>query len=123
MTSSTGSGMTARVEHLDDGLERVLAILDRLYERVGDLRVEMAAVRGDIANVRALVDGVHERAEKLETAYGALVLRVNTLEERLSETRAAQPHRPIALSAGVAAGAGGVVAGLAEAIKAILAAT
>lgn len=123
VTSSTGSGTLARVEHLDDGLERVLAKLDIMFERMSDLRVELAGCRGDIANVRALVDGVHDRAEKLENAYGALVMRVNLLEAEARDMSDRQPRRPLAASAGVAAGAGGAVAAIAEIVRAIIGGT
>jgi predicted nucleic acid-binding Zn-ribbon protein len=108
------------MSEINETLERMLAKLDRLDERFGDLRVDMAALRGDIANVRGLVDGVHVRAEKIELENAAIVLRLRALEDHNAEERGAQSRRT-AVSLGAAAGGGGAVAALAEVLRTFIA--
>lgn len=110
------SGTMARVEHVTDTLDRVLATLDRLGDRIGDLRVELVACRADIANVRALVDGVHSRADKIETEHKGLAERVGQLEQEAAEHRGAHERGRMA-RVGMAAGSGGAVTAIAELVR------
>ena len=71
------SATMQRVTTLED---RVLEKLDTLTDRVADVRVEVAGLRGDLGNVRALVDGMHHRAERIEEDITALRDRVVVLE-------------------------------------------
>lgn len=104
---------------MTDAIERVLAKLERLDERVGDLRVEIVGLRGAIDNVRALVDGVHARALDLERADAELSKRVRALEDAAAEQRGAQGKRT-AVTTAAAVGGGGAVAALAEVIRAFV---
>lgn len=112
----TDSGTMARVESVTDSLERVLAKLDRLDDRVGDLRVDIVALRNAIDNVRSLVDGVHVRAAKIESEHAAVVARIAALETEAAEVRGAA-RANTAKALGAAAGGGGAVAALAEIIR------
>lgn len=132
------SGQMAKVEHVADALERVFAKLERLDERVGDLRVDIVGLRNAIDNVRALVDGVHARALDLELEHTELSKRVRVLEDahiELKATAAAaaaemrtvadstalelQTHqgRRVAVTTAAAVGGGGFVALLAEVVR------
>lgn len=132
------SGQTAKVEHIAESFERVLAKLERLDERFGDLRVDMVGLRNAIDNVRALVDGVHKRALDLETDNNELSKRIRVLEDAHVELRARaeaaatevrnvaastavelQTHqgRRVAVTTAAAVGGGGFVAALAEVIR------
>lgn len=116
------SGTHARVDHVDDMLDRVIIKLDRLDERVGDLRVDVAAMRGSLENLRQLVDGVHMRANKIEDANGRLEARVDTIERAQDEQRG-EARRTKISAVGGAAGAGGAIAVVAEVIRALVGAS
>lgn len=102
-----------------DPFERILAKLDRLDDRVGDLRVDMVALRTAIDHVRSLVDGVHARANKIEADYTEMARRVRDLEDLAAEQRGAQGRRT-AVTTAAAVGGGGAVAALAEVIRAFV---
>lgn len=109
----------ARVESVTDGLERVLTKLDRVDDHIVDLRVRMVEITAALANVRALIDGAHARAAKLEADALALVERVRTLEDELVERRGTASRRTAA-TVGAAVGGGGAVAALAEVVRAMI---
>jgi chromosome segregation ATPase len=113
----TGSGDHVRVEAMADSFERVLAKLERLDERVGDLRVDIVGLRNAIDNVRALVDGVHARAAALEIDNAEMSKRIRALEDLAAEQRGASGKRT-AVTTAAAVGGGGAVAALAEVIRA-----
>ena len=138
----TESGTHVRVDAVAESLERVLAKLDRLDERFGDLRVDMVGLRNAIDNVRALVDGVHKRALDLEIEHADMSKRVRLLEDAAIEMRATAAAAAVeacdvaestarseiqegrgkrtAVTMGAAVGGGGAVAALAEVIRAFV---
>jgi chromosome segregation ATPase len=115
----TGSGDHVRLETTLDAFERVLAKLERLDERVGDLRVDIVGLRNAIDNVRSLVDGVHARAAALEIDNAEMSKRLRALEDSAAEQRGAASRRTTTTVA-TAVGSGGLVAALAEAIRAFV---
>lgn len=117
------SSTSVRVETIEDSLSRVLAKLDTLSDRVGDLRVTMAEIRADVANVRALVDGVHSRADKIEVAHAEVVKRIDELEKEQAERRGADKSegrsRALAAAGSGAAGSGALY-GVIELLRGML---
>lgn len=126
----TDSGMHARAEALSDTLERVLSKLDRMDERQRDHELtvvrDIATLRGDVANVRALVDGLHARATTVDAEVVTLRERVSQLETKAdqladeSKGHHRKAKRTMLASTSMAAGSGGLVAGVIEVIKAVL---
>jgi chromosome segregation ATPase len=115
----TESGNHVRLETTLDAFERVLAKLERLDERVGDLRVDIVGLRNAIDNVRSLVDGVHARAAALEIDNAEISKRLRALEDLAAEQRGASGKRT-AVTTAAAVGGGGAVAALAEVIRAFV---
>ena len=134
------SGDHARVEAMTDSFDRVLAKLERLDERFGDLRVDMVGLRNAIDNVRSLVDGVHKRALDLEIEHADMSKRVRVLEDAAIELRAtaaaaadeirgvaattavelrSTQGRRTAATAAAAVGGGGVIVGIVEILRAV----
>ena len=143
MTEPTrhSSGDHARIDAMTDSFDRVLAKLERLDERFGDLRVDMVGLRNAIDNVRSLVDGVHKRALDLEVDHNDMSKRLRVLEDAQVELRAraeaaAEEVRGVAeqtavelrgsqgkraaVTTAAAIGGGGFVAALAEVIRAFV---
>jgi hypothetical protein len=139
-TTRHGSGDHARVEAMTDSFDRVLAKLERLDERFGDLRVDMVGLRNAIDNVRALVDGVHKRALDLEIDHADMSKRVRVLEDAAIEMRTraeaaaaeirdvaestagklqSSATRRTAVTVGAAVGGGGVVTAIVEILRAV----
>lgn len=115
----TESGTMARVESMHDSFDRVLAKLERLDERVGDLRVDIVGLRNAIDNVRSLVDGVHARATAIEQDHVDLSTRLRVLEDAAAEQRGEKRMGTVGTVA-TAVGGGGAVAALAEVIRAFV---
>jgi len=110
------SGTTARVESIADTLERVLDKLDAMDTRARDFELaitrELAGLRAEVANVRSLIDGMHSRV-------GAVEARVEALELAAAEQRGAHKASK-RKTIGLAAAGGGGIAGVVEALRAIL---
>lgn len=112
MTSPSGTHQ--RVETIEDTLGRLLAKIDVLTDRVGDLRVELAEMRALATNTKGLIDGAHARSEKLEArllVVEAAVGRIDRFEQALAIP--SNNRQIVAVGAGSAA-AGGVLVVLAD---------
>jgi prophage DNA circulation protein len=113
------SSTSVRVEGVEAQLERVFTTLDKLVDRVTDMRVEVERMSGGLRNVQALVDGMHTRAEAIEREAKALAERIDALETAAAESRG-EKRRGAIMAGSTAAAGGGMIAVLIELARRLL---